>query len=123
MNRLHIPVPKVVGWCSKVTDTSVGAEYIIMEKVPGLKLSQVWNDTDGFESAKILEKLTQFDKEPSTNPSQEYGSLYYNADWDSSNGKFVVGPTTNKKYFDDERGKMNIYRCPRRSIHEIVSLD
>lgn len=79
-----------------------------MEKVPGWKPSQVWDDMEGLKKAKIVEQLAEFDKKLSTNPFEEYGSLCYNADWDSSNDKFVVGPTTNRNYFDDERGKMNI---------------
>lgn len=63
---------------------------------------------EGLKKAKIVEQLAEFDKKLSTNPFEEYGSLCYNADWDSSNDKFVVGPTTNRNYFDDGRGKMNI---------------
>jgi len=43
-NVLHIPAPKVYAWCSRANETPVGAEYIIMEKVPGIKLSHVWED-------------------------------------------------------------------------------
>jgi hypothetical protein len=36
-------VPKVYAWNSRA-ENPVGAEYIVMEKAPGIQLSDVWND-------------------------------------------------------------------------------
>lgn len=90
----------------------MGAEFIIMEKVPGVQLSQVWDKMEGLKKAKLVEQLAQFDKRLCTNSFHKYGSLYYNADGNDLNNKFVVGPTTNRKYLDDGRGSLNIDRGP-----------
>jgi hypothetical protein len=45
-NILVTPVPRVLSWNSKVEGNPVGAEYIIMEKVSGVELAQVWPSKD-----------------------------------------------------------------------------
>ena len=45
-NILETPVPKVYAWSSKAQNNVVGAEYIIMEKLPGVQLSVVWADME-----------------------------------------------------------------------------
>lgn len=58
-NELGTPVPKVLAWCSKATETPVGAEYIIMEKVEGVQLDKVWPKMDiknRFEVAKAISR-------------------------------------------------------------------
>lgn len=58
-NELGIPAPKVLAWCSKATETPVGAEYIIMEKVEGVQLDKVWPKMDiknRFEVAKAVSR-------------------------------------------------------------------
>lgn len=100
-NQLHMPTPDVFDWCSKAASYPVGAEFIIMEKVPGIQLSQVWDQMEGLKKVKLVEQLAQFDKRLSTNSFHQYGGLYYNADRNDLNNRFVVGPSTNRKYFDD----------------------
>ncbi|KUL89585.1 hypothetical protein ZTR_04373 [Talaromyces verruculosus] len=81
--QLHIPAPEVFDWCSKAANTAVGAEFIIMEKVPGIQLSQVWDQMEGLKK----------------------------------------GPTTNRKYFDDGRGSLDIERGPWKSIEDYLAAD
>ncbi|KAF8989695.1 hypothetical protein BDQ17DRAFT_1434297 [Cyathus striatus] len=41
--RLGLPVPRVLGWCSKPEATDVSAAYIIMENVKGDPIFMVWD--------------------------------------------------------------------------------
>lgn len=52
---LKTPVPKVYAWSSRAQDNVVGAEYIIMERLPGIQLSVVWADM-GIEDRLTIAK-------------------------------------------------------------------
>jgi hypothetical protein len=67
---------------------------------------------EGLKKVKLVEEFVQFDKRLSKNSFHQYGGLYYNTDRNDLNNKFVVGPTTNRKYFDDGRGSLDIDRGP-----------
>ncbi|KAK6826510.1 hypothetical protein RU639_005390 [Aspergillus parasiticus] len=73
---LHIPAPKVFAWCSNASESPVGTEYLIMEKVPGVKLSHFWDDMHAKKKSQIVTQLVMFDKALASNPFPEYGSLY-----------------------------------------------
>lgn len=57
--RLYLPVPKVYAWSSRAESSSVGAEYIIMEKMKGIPLNNRWNIAGGSWNCteKDLEKV------------------------------------------------------------------
>ena len=38
---MNTPTPKVYAWSSRACDSAIGAEYIIMEKMPGVPLTKV----------------------------------------------------------------------------------
>lgn len=42
MRSLGVPVPNILGWSARAESTPVGAEYILMEKAPGLRLDSLW---------------------------------------------------------------------------------
>ncbi|EZG03221.1 hypothetical protein H106_06718 [Trichophyton rubrum CBS 735.88] len=123
-NRLHIPAPKVYLWCSDASKSKVGAEYIIMEKAGGIPLSKIWDDIDVMRKSKIVENIVLFEKSLALNPFPAYGSLYY-ADGDTTEGftesGFTVGPTNNRKYFDDGRRSLNLDRGPWFSIEDYIA--
>lgn len=43
-SNLGIPVPSVLAYCSRVGESELDAECIIMEKEPGIELARVWDD-------------------------------------------------------------------------------
>ena len=51
-NVLGTPVLRVFGWSSTAQENPVGAEYVIMEKIPGIELQRVW------PSMKIANRFT-----------------------------------------------------------------
>lgn len=111
---LNIPAPRVYSWSSKADESAVGAEYIIMEKVRGVQLSSVWEDLHLLKKSKIVTQLAGFDKYLVSNPLPAYGSLYYSED-PSGHSKFTMGPTNNRRFFDDGRGSLDLDRGPCKS--------
>ncbi|PSN59722.1 hypothetical protein BS50DRAFT_605045 [Corynespora cassiicola Philippines] len=101
---LKTPVPRVLGWRSKAQENAVGAEYIIMEKAPGIALECVWPS---------MIKIVDFQKAWASVSFKKYGGLYYAKDLDETSGneplyihvnvtnitdkKFAIGPSTGLK--------------------------
>jgi hypothetical protein len=54
---LHLPIPRIYAWNSRVSDNPVGAEYIIMEKQSGVILTDVWDNIKGSQKAEILKHV------------------------------------------------------------------
>jgi len=71
-----IPVPKVLAW-SADSSNPVGAEYIIMEKAPGIQLFKVWDDITEADRLKLIKDLTQLEKQFAEIRFPAYGSLYF----------------------------------------------
>lgn len=115
-NVLHTPAPKVLSW-SSCKDNPVGAEYIIMERVPGVQLDQVWNQLDVGIRWKIVQTLAKYQARWTATSFQQFGSLYYKRDLTSArslayrdeegreivNEHFAVGPSTSRQNTDDGR--------------------
>ena len=59
---LKTPVPKVLAWSSKASENNVGAEYIIMEKAPGVELELIWPAMDIKTRADFLKSLGRIQK-------------------------------------------------------------
>lgn len=130
---LQIPTPKVYAWCSNASSTPVGAEYIIMERLPGVKLSKVWEDMPVMEKFGIVEQLALFHARLALCPFPGYGSLYFaekeaimtgtsTTTAGSSTGSkhripcrgspYAVGLSHNPKLFDYGRAALNLDRGP-----------
>ncbi|QKX56805.1 uncharacterized protein TRUGW13939_03912 [Talaromyces rugulosus] len=102
-NHTTIPVPKVLAWSSDASNP-IGAEYIIMEKVPGVQVFKKWDDMGEYNRLSLIKRLTQWERELSEVPFPAYGSLYYRSalketeriPLDSSidsKGEFCIGPS------------------------------
>ncbi|CAG8843098.1 46188_t:CDS:1, partial [Gigaspora margarita] len=52
----NIPVPKVYYWNSSINNP-VGAEYILMEHLPGIRLCDIWSDLSIKKKKTILLKI------------------------------------------------------------------
>ncbi|KAJ5368331.1 uncharacterized protein N7496_008091 [Penicillium cataractarum] len=60
-----IPVPRVLSWSSDGSN-NVGAEYIIMDKAPGVPLFQVWGTMTEFERLQLIKNLTKLEAQLAT---------------------------------------------------------
>ena len=71
-----VPVPKVLAWNAD-SSNPVGAEYIIMEKAPGIQLFKVWDDISEANRLKLIKSLTQLEHQLAAIRFPAYGSLYF----------------------------------------------
>ncbi|KAL9020921.1 MAG: hypothetical protein Q9185_001884 [Variospora sp. 1 TL-2023] len=127
-NELGLPVPEIYTWNSNAVTNTVGAEYIVMEKAPGLELGRVWPDLNGKERRQIIEQLVQYQKKFTASTFPGIGSLYYAGDLDeclsyipvrehlSRNASiykdFVIGPINDQRLFEQGRGDVVCDRGP-----------
>ncbi|KAF2746697.1 hypothetical protein M011DRAFT_477924 [Sporormia fimetaria CBS 119925] len=132
-NVLGIPAPRVYGYSSS-KDNPVRAEYILMERSPGVELEKVWDDMPAEEKFDILKVLTRYEKAFVSASAPMYGSLYYAKDLacpcqnqflDSDNSNdikeaFVVGPTTHRAFFDHGRDAFDEFRGPWPTVAGFV---
>ncbi|KAL4867391.1 hypothetical protein BDV12DRAFT_186685 [Aspergillus spectabilis] len=78
-NRLGTPVPKVLSWSSNATDNPVGAEHIIMEKVPGIQLDEILPKMHIKDKFELVKTISRYQKA-------------WNVGIDASDSRFAVGP-------------------------------
>ncbi|KAM5444027.1 Phosphotransferase enzyme [Microsporum ferrugineum] len=128
--KLGIPVPKVLSWSSHALNP-VGAEYIIMDKASGCSLAQVWPRLKNDEKRDIVQAIVSFDVKIRNSPLGGFGSLYYPRDIPSEIkhlpafkskdcGRWVLGPTTDRRFFDDGKGELSIDRGPWSTTQEYI---
>lgn len=126
-NTLGTPAPHVYAWNS-IAENAVGAEYIIMEKMPGVQLLQVWDQLELTEKLQVVAQLFKFQKIWLSARFAKIGSLYYADDVETgaakghlftdSNGKevkderFAIGPTTGRDWIDEGRSSLKCDRGP-----------
>ncbi|KAH9868328.1 hypothetical protein J1614_007400 [Plenodomus biglobosus] len=132
-NVLEIPAPRVYG-CSSSTDNPVGAEYILMERSGGVELGKLWQDMSWEDRLEIVRTLVGYEEAFVAANFPMYGSLYYAMDLPSpspdqfldsfsSENKLealVVGPTTNRAFFDQGRDSVDMNLGPWPSLNEFV---
>ncbi|OKL61267.1 hypothetical protein UA08_03189 [Talaromyces atroroseus] len=55
--NLHIPVLKVLRYCSRASESKLGAEYIVMVKAPGVELGQIWDKLKACDKLSIVKQI------------------------------------------------------------------
>ncbi|KAH7356523.1 phosphotransferase enzyme family protein [Rhexocercosporidium sp. MPI-PUGE-AT-0058] len=136
-NVLHLPIPRIYAWNSRLSDNPVGSEYIIMEKQSGVMLYDVWDTMKGSQKAEILKQVVGIEKALASTKFTKFGSLYYKQDLPQSesteplyvdgNGnavhsaEFEIGPTNHRSFFDFGKGALDIDRGPWSTIEEYVA--
>lgn len=77
-------MPKVLAWSSNASENPIGAEYIIMEKVRGVQLDNVWPRMDIKQRFELVKTIARYQKAWMSKSFTKYGSLYYSKDLQSS---------------------------------------
>jgi len=106
----------------------VGAEYIIMQKAPGVQLERVWTKMGLDDRLKLLKQILRYQKKWMSASFKQFGSLYFAQDMGKQNSqaplyfdehgtviknqKFAVGPSTGREYHDAGRGSIHYDRGP-----------
>lgn len=131
-NTLHLPVPEVYAWSSKASENAVGAEYIIMEKQPGIVLSDVWGEITGKQKARVVQQIAEIEITLASAKFTKYEAIYYKQDLPASDNNiplyinntgdevlssdFGIGPTNHRSFFDFGKGQLDIDRGPCRIL-------
>ncbi|KAK2763292.1 hypothetical protein FQN54_009928 [Arachnomyces sp. PD_36] len=112
-----IRVPEVFAWSSDPANP-VGAEYIIMEKIPGIALAERWEAMSTLDRYKVIDRIIGMEKELEELKFPAYGSLflrdsipqkdrYYplSPDLDPT-GLFCVGPSCDRSVWNKKAADM-----------------
>jgi hypothetical protein len=138
-NILGNPVPKVLAWCSQAQETPVGAEYVIMEQVPGIELEHVWPKMNIKDRLAVVKAVGGYQKSWTSVSFMKYGSLYFSKDLNNAlneplyvdaagdyvkSTRYAVGPSTGRENIDNgratvdfDRGPCRIVICTKRSLN------
>ncbi|OJJ43599.1 hypothetical protein ASPZODRAFT_136051 [Penicilliopsis zonata CBS 506.65] len=118
---LDIPVPRVLSWSSSQPNP-VGAEYILMERVQGKQLNEVWDGMAETQRFGLVKSLVDVERRLVKARFSLHGSLYYRSTLqDTSIGfqadptvpsEFVFGPTTQRSFWEDGKQALDIDRGP-----------
>ncbi|KAH7389999.1 kinase-like domain-containing protein [Pyrenochaeta sp. MPI-SDFR-AT-0127] len=115
--RMHtqIPVPRVLSWSSDGSN-SVGAEYIIMERAPGVQLFEAWGTMNDYDRFVLVQQVTGLEGELAAIRFPASGNLYLrdsltdgetrltlSPDADPS-GQFCIGPSCERGWANKEIG-------------------
>lgn len=131
-NILGNPVPKVYAWSSNAKANCVGAEYIIMEKLPGVELEHVWPSMGIADRFAIVQAIAEYPKTWTSLSFTGFGSLYYSGDLDrkiahgplytdqdgvtTTNAQFVIGPSIGLEFFDHGRAGVHFDTGPCKTV-------
>ncbi|GBC01182.1 hypothetical protein RclHR1_00410009 [Rhizophagus clarus] len=106
--KTSIRVPEVYHYESN-KENLVGQEYIIMEKLPGISLSDVWDDYDLNEKKKILLQVIDIQCTLKNQRFSKIGGIFY----DNNIKDFIIGQVTEETFFSEKRSELkNIKRGP-----------
>lgn len=129
-NVLQTPAPRVYAWnASSSADYAknpVGAEFIVMEKMPGVPLSEIWWNLQPNKKLKVFRQIARYQRRWADIKFNRFGSLYYAEQLDTSlsghlyveninpvtNSQFVVGPSCGREWSDEGRWDIQCYRGP-----------
>ena len=100
----------------------MGAEYIIMEKVPGVPLDSAWSSMRLDDRFSLTKTIAQYQKAWMKASFSHFGSLYFAEDLVGvrhvplhdglSDKKFAIGPSTGREWFDAGRATVEFDRGP-----------
>lgn len=121
-----VPVPKVLDY-SATSNNAVGAEYIIMEKVNGRDLGEIWYELSEKERIKVVAQVARLESVLFSISLPGCGSVYYKRDLengteavnitagesaDESVGQLCIGPEVAQKWWCDKRDQLSVSRGP-----------
>jgi hypothetical protein len=138
-NVLGTPVPKVLAWSTRAHENTVGAEYIIMDKAPGIELERVWPSMNIKNRLAVVKAIATFQEAWTSASFTKFGSLYFAYDLEekprdeplyaNSDGvevtdeRFAVGPSTGREMVDHGRATIEFDRGPcKTSVYTASSM-
>ncbi|KAF8606918.1 phosphotransferase family protein [Ceratobasidium sp. AG-I] len=126
-DRLGVPVPKVLDWCSDRNATPVQAAYMIMEKAPGVALAGVWNHLSSDNRIQITRDIAAIEKTLAGAAFPIFGSLYRKVDLKGEphevlfdDDTYAIGPSAKLQWWNGGRDSMKIDRGPWRHTRDYL---
>ncbi|KAM5447484.1 hypothetical protein MaudCBS49596_005995 [Microsporum audouinii] len=129
---LQTPAPRVYAWnaSADINSNPVGAEYIVMEKIPGVQLSDIWWGLQLNQKLKILIQVARYMRRWTSVGFDKLGSIYYPESMGTPlnevlyseegnsvhNTRFTIGPSTNREWSDGGRQDMKCNKGPWMSV-------
>ncbi|OAL72472.1 hypothetical protein A7D00_3474 [Trichophyton violaceum] len=129
---LQTPAPRVYSWnaSADAKNNPVGAEYIVMEKIPGVQLSEIWWNLQLKQKLKVFAQIARYMRRWTSVNFSQIGSLYYTQNISmmsneplhfengnaTFNSRFIVGPSTNREWSDAGRDGLKCNSGPWRSV-------
>ncbi|KAI7109973.1 hypothetical protein KC343_g10182 [Hortaea werneckii] len=120
VRRHSVPTPLVYAY-SADANNPVGSEYIVMERIPGRSLTDIWYELCDKERVKILGKIVDQEAKLFKIPLPAYGSIYKTSDLpnnvdhaglEADAGQFCVGPDASLEYWFGTRSQLDVSRSP-----------
>ncbi|EXJ82365.1 hypothetical protein A1O3_06178 [Capronia epimyces CBS 606.96] len=126
-----VPVPKVLGY-STDTDNPVGTEFMIMEKLPGRPVGDMWFELSEHQRLKLISGVVQTEVKLFKTDLPAYGSVYYERDLpadvprtvitpSSGNEGLCIGPHVGLRWWYKERDSIRVDRGPHSSPLQVLS--
>lgn len=126
-----IRTPEVYSYCSRAGEDgggdSVGAEYIIMEKLDGIPLGEVWYTMTPDEQYKVMRQVVELEAKIMGFDLPAFGSIYHQRDLsternvpleDGAGAGFCIGPMAHWSWWNGGRSDLDIDRGPCKHKRE-----
>jgi aminoglycoside phosphotransferase (APT) family kinase protein len=119
-----LPIPNVYGY-SPTSDNAAGTEYIFMEFVNGMNLSDIWFDLGEQEIISVVQQLVELEAKMMSVCFPAGGSLYYAHDLERVAGRpgiplkddrFCIGPDVRLPLWYGRRSQPDVDRGPCMSL-------
>ncbi|KAJ1709623.1 kinase-like domain-containing protein [Aspergillus flavus] len=123
-----VPVSRILAWSANATNNPVGAEYIIQEKVQGVRLGSLWNQWPRKAKLDLIKQVVDMEIKLTTMVFPWHGCIYYKNDLLSLTGDakaltvdsvapealehFAIGPLTSAELWTGARKDMKLDRGP-----------
>jgi hypothetical protein len=116
LKRHGIPTPRIYDWSAQA-DNPVGSEYMIMEKMRGRDLHEIWYSMSIEERMNMVQQIVHLENQLFEISLPAYGSIYLKESHphgiptvnllnDPEGDKFCIGPSTELLWWYANRGEL-----------------
>lgn len=77
---LNVLVPRVLAWSFDAASSPVGAEYIIEEKAPGVRLGSVWSQWPRSSKLQLITQVVDVQNALTDATFDMHGCIYFKDD-------------------------------------------
>ncbi|KAH9834716.1 26S protease regulatory subunit 4 [Teratosphaeria destructans] len=128
VRKYEVPAPKVYAY-STDAGNAVGSEYIIMEKVSGRCLGDIWYELSDRQRVRVLGDIVDQEAKLFSIPLPAHGSIYDvndlphgtdRATMEVEAGRFCVGPDVSLTHWCGTRSELQIMRRPAMTSQQVL---